>query len=756
MPDRTADSTNKMLDKFPAKPAHDSVANGMASLELSVKRTSTGSSDLAKLESPAASSWSGFGADGMDNASQTALATKEDDDDQGGTCEWGFCRPKFLQRFRSARWVLFWLCWAGALQGMVVNGFVNVIITTIERRFDLRSTETGLIAGAYDIASFLFLIPVSYFGGKGRKSRWLGFGLLIICIGSFVFSLPHFTTGTYNIDFEGEDNLCHPSDVFANGTLVADECSSHDKQSLNYYKHIFFLGQFLHGVGAAPLYTIGVAFIDESVTTKMSSVYLGTYYGMAVIGPAIGYLLGSQLLKIYTDVGFKDPRALGLNPSSNVWVGAWWIGFLLTGVLAFLVAIPILGFPKRLPGSRKIKAEKISEAHKGIEDDRYGSSAATQLGFKTKVSDLPKSLKLLLTNPCFMLLSLAGACEAHLLNGFAAFIPKYIETQFSVAASLSSLLVGVVTVPAGGGGTFLGGYLVKYFNLRCAGIIKMCVLFTCIAVALCLIFLINCAQMPFAGINTHYNNYENLSIPNVVAPCSNNCGCSVDQYVPVCGIDNTLYYSPCFAGCQQTYQQADQTWYSNCTCILGNPINVTIDNIVTPVMATGNMCETQCTLLPAFLGVLFIMMVFTFLTSMPALSATLRCVPDNQRSLGLGIQWLIIRLLGSIPSPIVFGALMDSTCILWHSTCEGEFGNCRVYNNTDMSKILLTVALIGKGVSLVSFACAWLVYKAPPDIVDNVKIEGHFSLTLKGPGDISVISREDLDYSYCDNKVVKV
>lgn len=39
---------------------------------------------------------------------------------------------------------------------------------------------------------------------------------------------------------------------------------------------LFLLGQLLHGAGAAPLYTLGVTFIDENVSKKMSSVYLGT------------------------------------------------------------------------------------------------------------------------------------------------------------------------------------------------------------------------------------------------------------------------------------------------------------------------------------------------------------------------------------------------------------------------------------------------------------------------------------------------
>ncbi|RVE54522.1 hypothetical protein evm_001007 [Chilo suppressalis] len=36
-------------------------------------------------------------------------------------CGWGLFRPKWLQRFRTAKWALFWLCWAGAIQGMTYN-----------------------------------------------------------------------------------------------------------------------------------------------------------------------------------------------------------------------------------------------------------------------------------------------------------------------------------------------------------------------------------------------------------------------------------------------------------------------------------------------------------------------------------------------------------------------------------------------------------------------------------------------------------
>lgn len=93
---------------------------------------------------------------------------------------------------------------------MVVNGFVNVVITTIERRFGLRSSQTGLVAGGYDMASFLCLVPVTYLGGRrgASKPRWLGFGVVIMGLGSLLFALPHFAAPMYSApgDVHGK---CH-------------------------------------------------------------------------------------------------------------------------------------------------------------------------------------------------------------------------------------------------------------------------------------------------------------------------------------------------------------------------------------------------------------------------------------------------------------------------------------------------------------------------------------------------------------------
>lgn len=67
-------------------------------------------------------------------------------------------------------------------------------------------------------------------------------------------------------------------------------------------------------------------------------------------------------------------------------------------------------------------------------------------------------------------------------------------------------LPGYMVVPAGGGGTFLGGYIVKRLNLRCRGIIRFCMVCAMISLLAIFIFLINCPNMPMAGVTAPYQS----------------------------------------------------------------------------------------------------------------------------------------------------------------------------------------------------------------------------------------------------------
>lgn len=66
------------------------------------------------------------------------------------------------------------------------------------------------------------------------------------------------------------------------------------------------------------------------------------------------------------------------------------------------------------------------------------------------------------------------------------------------------LHTGMIAIPAAGGATFAGGYIVKRFDLTIRGILKFCVVVTIITVGFGFVFLIHCTNVPFAGVNVQY------------------------------------------------------------------------------------------------------------------------------------------------------------------------------------------------------------------------------------------------------------
>lgn len=105
--------------------------------------------------------------------------------------------------------------------------------------------------------------------------------------------------------------------------------------------------------------------------------------------------------------------SLTITPASPRWVGAWWIGFLVSGVLAFIVAFPIGGFPKILPGSEAYRQEREKEVYSNKNKKQEYIESSPESGKEEALSykEIIKSLKVLLLNPTFMFLNFAAACE---------------------------------------------------------------------------------------------------------------------------------------------------------------------------------------------------------------------------------------------------------------------------------------------------------------------------------------------------------
>ncbi|XP_071804429.1 solute carrier organic anion transporter family member 4A1-like [Asterias amurensis] len=616
---------------------------------------------------------------------------------------WFGWHPKWLQGFNKASWLLVILCGFSTAQGLVINGYINVGVATIERRFELSSSATGLIVSMYDITCAVLVLFVTYIGGQGHKPRWLSWGLIIMGTGSLIFALPHFTTGLYEPVVGSVSVLCGGAD---SGEPQCDEDGGGTSGLSNYF-YVFVLAQIFHGLGALPLYTLGVTLLDESVTTKQTGLYLGWFYAFSAFGPTLGLLSGGVFLGIYTDLSV-DQKSIEVTSSDPAWIGAWWIGFVIGAIISYIVAIPMSGYPQELPATAKIRAEKESEAHVAGHEDEV-----TKPSFGTKLADIPLAVKYLMFNPTFVFVSLAACSESLIVSGFATFSPKILGIQYGLSPGVAAAVVGILALPAAVGSTFLGGWLIKRFKLKVRGMLRVCIGSVLMVIIFAFVLLLICPQEIVAGINTNY--YANTSEIQDTKQATCNSGCACDEtadYNPVCGDNNLQYFDPCHAGC--TSYSADDGKFTDCACL-----DATGNQTDSMLQATPGQCSVDCgAVLPLFIVGYFLTMFFNFMPSIPGTNTVLRCVPDTQRSFALGVQWLFARLLGSVPGPILFGRVLDSSCLLWQEKC-GVQGACWFYDVRTLAWKLLLIAVGFKVVSFVFFTLSLVFYKSANDDGDN-------------------------------------
>lgn len=56
-----------------------------------------------------------------------------------------------------------------------------------------------------------------------------------------------------------------------------------------------------------------------------------------------------------------------------------------------------------------------------------------------------------------------------------------------------------------------------------------------------------------------------------------------------------------------------------------------------------------------------------------------RCVAKEDKSFTQGLILMMISLFALIPGPILYGRIIDSTCLVWTEEC-GKRGNCQLYD----------------------------------------------------------------------------
>jgi organic anion transporter 4A len=198
----------------------------------------------------------------------------------------------------------------------------------------------------------------------------------------------------------------------------------------------------------------------------------------------------------------------------------------------------------------------------------------------------------------------------------AAFLPKYFESQFMLSPGDAAMLVGLLVVPAGAGGTLLGGYLGKRLKLDRAGSIKMYIVCQCVILPLYLGFLLYCPNTDIDGVVRDGESSGNFSLYN---GCNADCACSRADYNPVCSMsDDVTYFNPCYAGC--TGGMVNEVSYSGCGCLAANATSAVFGE----GEVVRGVCESAKCNYVYFAAFVFLQVFFTFAATMPGLVASLR------------------------------------------------------------------------------------------------------------------------------------
>uniref|UniRef100_A0A3P8SSP9 Solute carrier organic anion transporter family member n=1 Tax=Amphiprion percula TaxID=161767 RepID=A0A3P8SSP9_AMPPE len=516
-----------------------------------------------------------------------------------------------------------------------------------------------------EVGNLLFLAVVSHFGAKLHRPRLIAVGCFLMAVGAFLTGLTHFFMGRYKYDtviqVYHNDSMNIAACVDPLTTLEVPEIQIEESGS-NMWIYVF-LGNALRGIGETPVTPLGISYIDDFAKAENSPFYIACLQTITLLGPMFGFLLGSYCAKLYVDIGYVDMDSVTITPKDARWVGAWWMGFLVSSGLLLISSIPFWFLPRSLP----------KQEEDGLQQQKTTPGAPP-------VRFLP-SLKRLLGTPAYFLLLCGSILKFNSFIGLLTFKAKYMEQQFGQSASRANFLIGVLNLPAVAVGIFLGGLLMKRYKLSVVSGAQLSFATSFMAYLLLLLqFGTKCDNIPVAGLTISYNGSvtQGMSYNGemLFSECNRDCACSAEEWDPVCADSGITYISPCMAGCLGSSGYGKNTVFHNCSCVSASY----------PAGSTTSVKLGQCPHAKdcsrSFTSYMAISVLSSFINSLgatPGYMVIIRLVqPDLANK---QITMTGNNNVGGIPAPVYFGALIDSTCLKWSIKKCGGRGACRIYNS---------------------------------------------------------------------------
>lgn len=629
--------------------------------------------------------------------------------------------PRWLRNRATLKNFIIVYSLLGTVQAMAFV-YIIVTLTTLEKRFKIPSRTTGVILSGNEISQILSLI-LTYYGGYGHRPKWIAVGVGCSALSCLVLAMPHFMYGPgknalalteeYFLDhnyFVNETSSSSEDLAICPRTDVPVHCDASTKSGILLPRLLIFLSQFILGIGTTLYYSLGQTYLDDNTKKKNTPMLLGFTYSLRTVGPVFGFLLGYVCLNLYIDPSLhpiimkNDPR----------WLGAWWLGWIILAITMAMFAVLIAMFPRDLPrpsDTAKKDGELPLKIKPSCQKYPMDKPIPAEVENTPTMSEFVKTMKRLLSNRLLTCNNLSTVFYVLGASVYITFSLKYLEVQFGASAAGGAMIAAPVSLIGMILGFLLSGLVISKFKPGPRPLLGWNVIVGVLFIMGQVVFIfLGCKDPGIRGVDL-VTMQMNLS-----ESCNANCNCAGVKYSPVCHEPTkTTFFSACHAGCQVMMNNKE---FGNCSCLSSNPdyetdvpdrIVIVEDEAYQPgtYKSTYNKvrtgpCTSNCN--RPYLIFAVISCVIQALGCSGKIGNVLvnfRSVDKKDKSFAQGVTLMIVSLFALIPGPIIYGAIIDSTCLIWEETC-GTRGNCWFYNRENF-RYLVNVTSVGFFVIAVLF-----------------------------------------------------
>uniref|UniRef100_A0A7E4ZU18 Solute carrier organic anion transporter family member n=1 Tax=Panagrellus redivivus TaxID=6233 RepID=A0A7E4ZU18_PANRE len=621
-----------------------------------------------------------------------------------------------------------------------IGGFyMTTAVVSIEKQFQIPSKVSGTMVSAGDFGYIPSVIFVAYLGGKGNRARWIGFGCMLIAVANVLISSSNFVFSDHepvktetSLMIDSADLTCQDYQNFERSRKLTEVESIHAamlcnatlwrakpsilKSSFAYCDAILnkernknteatcsnnelahagptaliFLGLFILGIGRTMPFSLGLPLIDDNVKKRNLPVYFAGMFLVRMLGPVVGLAMGYLSNKYY----YKFEVPTGLTHVDPDWIGRWWAGFLLIGIILFFPSLALFCFPTPKP-SKDGTPSPLKLVDKHIKKNSQGQAIVPN-STKSKVTDFVDTIAVIVKQPVYIGCMIGRIMDVFAFKGYFVFLPKYLEVQFGFPQYKIQKYMGIIGITGFALGVSIGTIVMRVFKLegrRAAGWVALC------SGLAALLSFINASTGCESTLTTLGLDLEAKT--SLTASCLKNCACERMPMFPVCDQSGEVFYSPCHAGCKLTQSSLEMFTvasdkvsgiiFENCACAGGKSVS--------RQFCTTEDCDQM--------GLMyFLVMALGGLVGGMGVTAgmliLLRSVPPNHRSISLGFNGFLVSLFATLPSPIFWGWLFDRNCLKWDEKCPDTRGSCSLYDAANLRVSLHVIYGLIRVISLVT------------------------------------------------------